>query len=58
MPVFLLKKGPSFARLFSNMGSSEELGTLDMPQRAVMKMIIIILICYCDCPLAKEFLHM
>ena len=27
-PVFLLKKCPSFARLFSNMGSSEEFGTL------------------------------
>ena len=27
-PVFLLKKCPSFARLFSNMGPSEEFGTL------------------------------
>ena len=29
-PVFLLKKCPSFARLFSNMGPSEEFGTLTM----------------------------
>ena len=29
-PVFLLKKRPSFARLFTKMSPSEELGILDM----------------------------
>ena len=32
-PVFLLKKHPSFARLFPNMGPSEELGTLQNGQK-------------------------
>ena len=32
-PVFLFKKRPSSARHFSNMGMSEELGTLQSPKR-------------------------
>ena len=36
MPVFLLKKCPSFARLFSNMGSSEEFGTLQMHKKFIL----------------------